>query len=202
MTLLIKDALLNIPFKLHLFVSAFPGSVVFGKVQLLDGMCRFLEDDTFILDYQKLNEFSELLEILGRNIICQEGDSDDIEFETKKIEIGAQENITVVNSSLVRHINEEEKSKIDFDHFSYLHFVTAIKNVCMFIINPSREEFLLMRKFERIDNNLSIQDAIVEIAVPGPLERRNEYEQFHTEIFLTTNIPLLKFCRSLRKLIQ
>ncbi len=202
MELFLKDALLNLPFRINLFASAFPGSVVLGKVVVQEGMCVFVKDSTFIVDYGKLTEFHELLEILGKNVLIETGDADDIEFDSKNMEIGREESIEVNCSSLVRKIKEIETGKIDFDQFSYLHFIAAIRNVSLFIINPSREEFRLMKKFERTDPSLCVKDAIVEVAVPEPepLEKRNEYEQFHLEMFLSTHISLLRFCRNLKKL--
>ncbi len=195
--MVLKDALLCVPFKESAFASAFPGMIVFGIVKLKTGQLEYAEESTFKVDYYKLSEFAEILEVLGRNVLI-EGE-EGIEPESKVIEIGADETIRVDNLSLLRHRSGNPVSVIHFDHFSYIHFIIALKNVSIFIINPTRTEYMVMLKYQNLENsNLSSEEELVTEA--AKLENANEFEIFLYEMFLKVNLPLLRFCIKLKKM--
>ena len=196
MTLRLRDALLNIPFKKGIFTSAFPGSIVFGETNLRNGVLEYSIADVFQVDYHKLEEFCGILDVLGRNILL-EGEEEEIEPASKVMEICGEETIRVDNLTLVRQDGSVAKSSIIFDHFTYVHFVWSLKSVAFFIINPSQEEYTMFLNFLTLqrESSASYEELILDIA-----KDTDENVAFLKKMYLTTHLPLLRFCVQVKKL--
>ncbi len=197
MAVFVNEAYQTIPFQKNFFASVFPGSLLFGKVVLRNGLLQYESDDIFTVDYQKLTEFYDLLEVLGKNLILE--DEAEIEPEKKRMEVTDEEVIEVNNTVLLRKVKEEVKSEIVFHHFSYMHFVNAIKDIILFIINPDRKQYFVMLKIQK-SLPLDFVDFDVMANVTNEEKDLNIHEMFRLEMFLRTHIALLQFSRKLATL--
>ncbi len=187
---------LSIPFKQYSFVSASPGTILFGNVELKRGRLEYKKESLFTVDYYKITEFLELLQILGRNIVIRD-DEGAVPFE-KDMEMNTGEKIRVKNSTITRTSSSSPENPVTllFDHFMFINFVNAVKEITYFIVNPSKLQYEAMKRFEV--SPLENEEEKLEAACYTP--NSTEAEKFMMESFLITHKELLIFCIELDKL--
>ena len=200
MSLSLQTTFLSIPFQQNGFASAGAGTLIFGNVTLVGGRLEYNEEESFVVNYHKLTEFVEILQVLGRNIVIAE-DNDGVPSE-KKIELCYGVEMDIVSTTLRRiSTNRTEGAEnvtfsLKFNHFSYINLITSLQQVCYFIINPTKEQYSAMRRFEESP----LETDKEKIISASKKENMTADEIFLLESFLCIHLELMKFCIELNKL--
>ena len=189
----LRNTILATPIKKNCFAAVVGGVLLFGNVKFHCGVLHFIESELFSISYWKLNEFTDCMTTLAKNIV-EENDP----FETFKMEISDNDNIQVNEKAIILFSRTEERYRIEFDHFTFIDFATAIGDVCDFITNPSSIQFVTMQTFVKKQFNQPDSEKNIEEILDSRTPPLTEDEKLLLAQYLRNNAELSKFLRTVK----
>ena len=189
---------LKLFFKKYFCVSAAGGSLCFGKVTTMEHELFFEKDKEVSLCLKKLGEFKILLRLLGRNIAFGRERTGNEDMQQQEVELALSEKIFVKGTILGKIIKDKKIFEIEFDHFSYINFLFAIRDTCLFMCYPTKAQYNSMIAYHNAAAT-TMSDKISEVC--QNLEQ-TELQRFMLEQFLSLNFPLIDFYSDVRKLLE
>ncbi len=182
-------------FKKHYCVAACGGTLCLGKVTSNDHELFFEKDHEVSLSLKKLCEFKILLRILGKHFAFG---SRTVAEEMQQTEISPSEIIYVKDKSFGKKINEKIIFEVEFDPFSYINFLFAIRDTCLFICHPSKAQYKAMISYHNAKATV-MSDKIKEVC--DEMEQ-SAMQRFMSEQFLCMYSPLVDFYSDVRALLE
>ncbi len=183
-------------FKKHFCVAAHGGTLCFGKVTTIQHELFFEKDQEVSLSMKKLCEFKVLLRTLGKTFASGPGGAPSEEMQ--HIEIASNEIMYVKGKCLGKKIKETNIFEIEFDPFSYLNFLFAVRDTCLFICHPTKIQFDAMVSYDKA-TAATMSEKIVEVCEPI---MQTNMQRFMLEEFLRLFSPLIDFYSDVRKLLE
>ncbi len=188
----LDEAVFVCAFKKNFCVAAYAGALQFGEVQNRDRL--FFKDQEWIcVPQKKLPEFLKILEALGKNIALEDAEK---RFEHMSFQLSKNEVLVLQNCQIEvnrRNMPPGEKAKfiLEYDEFMYIDFLSALSNVLLFITMPTREQFMVMKKYSELHlENNSTETKIVLVA--KAIAENSPHKQFMLEQFLSMNMPVIE----------
>ncbi len=181
----LRDFIMTIPYKTDGFVAVKGGSLHFGTVKFSNGVLRF--DDCVVITYHRITEFLEFLKKLGSNIVMIRARPE--EKETATMELGGETKLLISDTKIVSKGRRD--FELDYDHFTYIHFLKSVSQIVLFVVNPTSLQFSVFRKY--LQSNQTEEHQKIEEAIN--IENTNADEKFLLREMIRCNMPLLNFCQ-------
>ena len=197
----IHDGLLSLSFQLNHFVTAMPGSLFFGRVELQNGVLCYKEKELFQVTPAKLPEFGYALKGLAKNLVLT-GKDTSVTGEIYAIEIGEDECMKIEKNRIVKISKSEVIFEITFNKFSFCDLMIALSRIAIFISNPSPQQYAIMQAYEkirRVTEEMSFQERL-NMVFTLEKDQQNEAKKFLLSEYLICHSQVLEFIFETNKL--
>ncbi len=190
----IQNTILSTSFQTNLFISALGGSLIFGRVQLQEGVLGYLKDESVILHHRKFTEFLAAIKALAANIVTA---TDKIPKKNQvTIELSKTEYLVIEKQELNRKWKGATVFTLQFDQFLLFDFVTGLTQLAIFITNPSPSQYELVQKYIKQRGKLehmSFKERVLQLWQCETETKKNEFEKFLLTQYLCQNEHIVEF---------
>ncbi len=189
----LDQAILVCAFEKNLCIGAYAGAIQFGEIEKKDQLF-FKKEESATVSLKKLSEFLLILEALGRNLAAEGKNNENISFQLSGNEkvVLEKSQIEIYRKRIV--FSSKPDFILEFDEFIYIHFLSALSNVLLFITMPTKEEFFAMKKYATLEKDSDEEklDIITQqIRNPSP------HRIFMLEQFLQMNKPVIEIFKKI-----
>ncbi len=189
----LRDTILSTAFGTNYFVSAIGGSLIFGSVCLDQGALSYVKNKSIYLTHKKLCEFVTAMKILGKNIVSPETRS------IIKIELHSEEHILIEEHKMYKVEKNTKYDFIEFDHFLFFDFLCALRDIAIFVTNPTATQYRIFTECLNFDK-IALETRQGELIDQVCKKIDNEDEKFLLQQYLILHKHILVFVVHMKEL--
>ncbi len=196
----IQEGLLSCSFDTNAFVTAFGGSVGFGKVTLQRGILTYLPNNLILIPTRKLSEFLSGLKVIAKNLTINDPTAEN-GGSVLEIEISVDDIIVFKENTIIKKDKEERRTcELKFDLIRLFHFFQAVSEVIPFVTNPTAIQFSAIKSFLYVSEveQKDFETCIKTICHQIP--DLHEAEKILLEEYLESHKYVLNFTLEIRKM--